>query len=100
AFILLSIFFVAAAGAISYFLWKPFAWSFVIIVPIIALGISDMMQTHHTLMKNYPVVGRLRWLAEWLRPKMYQYFVESDTDGAPFNRLSRSVIYQRAKKVN
>ncbi|MBA3664715.1 MAG: FMN-binding glutamate synthase family protein [Bacteroidetes bacterium] len=42
----------------------------------------------------------MRWWAEWLRPKVYQYFIESDTDGAPFNRLSRNVIYQRSKKVN
>ncbi len=98
-FILLSIFFVLFAGVITYF-WKPFVWSFVVIIPIIALGIYDMTQAHHTIMKNFPVVGRMRWVAEWLRPKMYQYFVESDTDGAPFNRLSRNVIYQRAKKVN
>ncbi len=51
-------------------------------------------------MRNYPLLGRMRWVAEWLRPKVYQYFIESDTDGAPFNRLSRTVIYQRAKKVN
>jgi glutamate synthase domain-containing protein 2 len=58
------------------------------------------MQTHHSIMRNFPVIGRMRWVAEWLRPKMYQYFVESDTDGAPYNRLSRNVIYRRAKKVN
>lgn len=98
-FILLSIFFVLLAGVITYF-WKPFVWSFVVVIPIVALGIYDMMQSHHTIMRNFPVVGRMRWVAEWLRPKMYQYFVESDTDGAPFNRLSRNVIYQRAKKVN
>lgn len=99
SFILLSILFVLGAGIITYF-WKPFAWSFVLIMPIVVLGMYDMAQTHHTLMKNFPVVGRMRWVAEWLRPKVYQYFVESDTDGAPFNRLSRNVIYQRAKKVN
>ena len=99
-FILSSIFMVALAGVISYFLWHPFAWSYVIIIPIIALGIYDMEQPKHSLMANFPVVGRFRWVAEWLRPKIYQYFVESDTDGAPFNRLSRTVIYQRAKKTN
>ncbi|HXD92516.1 MAG TPA: FMN-binding glutamate synthase family protein [Bacteroidia bacterium] len=99
-FILSSIFMVALAGIISYFLWHPFVWSYIIIIPIIALGVYDMEQPKHSLMANFPVVGRFRWVAEWLRPKIYQYFVESDTDGAPFNRLSRTVVYQRAKKTN
>ncbi|MGZ3904040.1 MAG: FMN-binding glutamate synthase family protein [Bacteroidia bacterium] len=98
-FILGSLLLVLAAGFLS-FIWKPLIWSFVVIVPILLLGIYDMMQAHHSIMSNFPVVGRMRWLAEWLRPKMYQYFVESDTDGAPYNRLSRNVIYRRAKKVN
>ena len=98
-FILSSICILFVASFIAY-KWHPFIWSFVVIIPIILLGIFDMFQTHHTLMANFPVLGRFRWIAEWLRPKIYQYFVESDTDGAPFNRLSRTVIYQRAKKVN
>jgi len=99
-FILGSLFLVLAIGLVSYFLWKPIVWSFVVIGPLLLLGFYDVMQTHHTIMSNFPVVGRMRWLAEWLRPKMYQYFVESDTDGTPFSRLSRNVIYRRAKKVN
>ena len=63
------------------------------------LGVIDLFNTKHTIRNNFPIVGRLRWLAEWMRPKMYQYFIESDTSGAPYNRLSRNVIYQRAKKV-
>lgn len=35
---------------------------------------------------------------EVLRPKIYQYFVESDTGGTPINRITRSVVYQRAKE--
>ena len=84
-FIISSIIMVLVAGAISY-QWHPFLWSFVIIVPLILTGIYDMYQTHHSLMANFPLAGRLRWVAEWIRPKIYQYFVESDTDGAPFNR--------------
>src|SRR6201988_992620 len=99
-FILGSILLVTIVSLFSYFVWKPFLWSFVLLVPILLVGIYDTTQTHHSIMRNFPVVGRMRWLAEWLRPKMYQYFVESDTDGAPFNRLSRNVIYRRAKKVN
>ena len=99
SFIIGSLLLVFVVGCIS-FVWKPFIWTFIIIIPILLLGIYDMIQPHHSIMRNYPVVGRMRWLAEWLRPKIYQYFVESDTDGAPYNRLSRTVIYQRAKKIN
>lgn len=97
-FILLSILACAAVAIIGFF--EPLAfWAYAIVIPIIILGISDMLQTRQTLKRNFPVVGRMRWWAEWMRPKIYQYFVESDTDGAPYNRLSRNVIYQRAKKV-
>ncbi|HXU25671.1 MAG TPA: glutamate synthase-related protein, partial [Bacteroidia bacterium] len=98
-FVISSILMVALAGVISYF-WHPFIWSYILILPIVALGIYDMEQPKHSLMANFPVVGRFRWVAEWLRPKIYQYFVESDTDGAPFNRLSRTVVYQRSKKTD
>lgn len=100
SFWLFSILVSAAAAAFSYFVWTPFWFSFIFIVPMIIVGIMDMNQGKHTLRKNYPILGRMRWMAEWMRPKVYQYFIESDTDGAPFNRLSRNVIYQRAKKVN
>lgn len=59
-----------------------------------------MVQTKQTIRRNYPLVGMARYWMEILRPKIYQYFVESDTDGTPFNRLNRNVIYRRAKKVN
>src|SRR5690606_21955005 len=97
-FIYLSVFFIIAIGVLGYF-WPYGFWLYAIAIPIIGVGIMDMMQTRQTLRRNFPVVGRMRWWAEWMRPKVYQYFVESDTDGAPYNRLSRNVIYQRAKKV-
>jgi glutamate synthase domain-containing protein 2 len=77
-------------------------WSILLCISIIItiIGVYDMVQTKHTLMRNYPLLGRLRWLMEALRPKLYQYFVESDIDGRPINRLDRSIIYQRAKQQN
>lgn len=58
-----------------------------------------MFQKKHTLMRNFPVLGRGRYIFEDLRPKIFQYFIESDIDGRPLNRMKRSVVYQRAKKV-
>ncbi len=77
------------------------AWWYIflaLVVFLIVLGIIDMTQTRHSIMRTYPVFGRMRYWMEALRPKMYQYFVESDTDGRPINRIDRSTIYQRAKK--
>lgn len=73
-------------------------WLWIIVAPFVLLGIVDMLQTRHAIMRNYPIVGRMRYWMEDLRPKIYQYFVESDIDGRPINRVDRSTIYQRAKR--
>lgn len=64
---------------------------------LLIVAIYDVNQTKHTLWTNYPIIGRGRWIAEGLRPKLLQYFVESDTNGTPFTREQRSLVYQRAK---
>ncbi|MCL7419744.1 MAG: FMN-binding glutamate synthase family protein [Methylobacter sp.] len=68
------------------------------LLPVSALGIYDMTQERHSLLRNFPVVGRTRKLMEGLRPMIQQYFIEPDTEGAPINRIFRSVVYQRAKE--
>lgn len=83
-------------GAGSYF-WEPALWLLVIVLPLGALGFYDMTQTKHTIRRNFPVYGRGRWFAESLRPFVRQYFMESDTDGAPISRMFRNVVYQRSK---
>jgi hypothetical protein len=91
---------VMALTALAAWGWHyNYTWLFAIWVPLAALGFYDMAQTRHAIARNFPVLGRLRYVAEWMRPKVYQYFVESDTDGRPFSRLNRNIIYQRAKKV-
>jgi glutamate synthase domain-containing protein 2 len=71
---------------------------FVLVAPLIIMGVMDMVQTKQSIKRNFPILGRLRYVFEDMRPKIQQYFVESDTDGSPINRNDRSVIYQRAKK--
>src|SRR5579859_1337789 len=76
-----------------------------ILVPLVIfgaltlLGIRDLMQKSHAVLRNYPISAHLRFLLEEIRPEMRQYFFESEKDGMPFSRDTRAVIYQRAKMV-
>ena len=71
----------------------------IVLVPLVLLGIYDYFQPKHSILRNYPLAGRLRFLMEGMGPELHQYLVENDTDGRPFDRDTRSVIYQRAKNV-
>ena len=64
-----------------------------------ALGIYDLTQPSHAILRNYPVIGHMRFLFEGIRPEIRQYIIESDQDEEPFSRDERSLIYQRAKGV-
>ena len=97
-FVLLSLALILIFSALAFYVWEGFWWILGIIVFFVLMGAKDMLQKKHTLWRNFPLLGRLRWIMEALRPKIYQYFVESDTDGKPINRLDRNIIYQRAKK--
>ena len=63
------------------------------------LGVYDMNQTRHAIRRNYPVIGNLRFLFEFVRPEIRQYFFEDDTVSLPFSRVDRSLVYQRAKQA-
>lgn len=72
-------------------------WLLLITVPLLIIAIANRRQTKHTILRNYPLIGYLRYWMESLRPEIRQYFFESDTDGKPFSRRQRSIVYQRAK---
>ncbi len=63
------------------------------------LGIYDFMQPAHSLWRNFPIIARIRWIGEALRPFFRSYMVESDTEGRPFNHEERAMVYRRAKNV-
>jgi glutamate synthase domain-containing protein 2 len=77
-------------GQVS-FLWVLFL-SFLVVV-----GILDLQQTKHAILRNYPIIGHLRFLLEFIRPELRQYFIESDNEAVPFSRAQRSMVYARAK---
>jgi glutamate synthase domain-containing protein 2 len=61
------------------------------------LGVRDTRQRQRAVLRNYPVIGHLRFLFEFVRPEIRQYFIEGDNEAAPFSRQQRSLVYQRAK---
>ena len=61
------------------------------------IGLGDLAQKRHAVLRNYPILAHLRFLIEEIRPEIRQYFFESETDGAPFSRDHRALVYQRAK---
>ncbi len=74
-------------------------WLLLITLPLLVLTVANIRQKKHAILKNFPLIGYLRYFFEWIRPEIRQYFFESDLDGKPFNRRQRSLVYQRAKNV-
>lgn len=74
-------------------------WPWIFLGPVVLVGLIDTFQKKQAIRRNFPVLGRMRYLLELVRPEIYQYFVESDKEGVPFDREHRSLIYQRAKSV-
>jgi glutamate synthase domain-containing protein 2 len=88
-------------ATLGFGLYVDEAWFYagLLTVPLAIWIFYDMFQPRHSIARNYPVIGRGRYLMEILRPKLYQYFIESDTNGTPISRVNRSVVYTRAKDV-
>ncbi|WP_438286480.1 FMN-binding glutamate synthase family protein [Glutamicibacter mishrai] len=64
---------------------------------LVLLGVRDLLQKKHAILRNFPIVGHARYLFEFIRPEIQQYFIERNTDGKPFDRDTRSLVYARAK---
>ncbi|RRS03250.1 FMN-binding glutamate synthase family protein [Aquabacterium soli] len=77
--------------------WSGYWWLAVLGGFLVLQGVRDLFQAQRSVLRNYPVIGHLRYLLEFIRPEMRQYFIESDNEAAPFSRQQRSLVYQRAK---
>ncbi|MGV3658355.1 MAG: glutamate synthase-related protein, partial [Chitinophagaceae bacterium] len=82
---------------VAYTAGAGWYWALLLTLPLLGLAIRDTRQKKHAVIRNFPIIGHLRYLFEGIRPEMRQYFFESDLDGKPFNRRQRSIVYQRAK---
>jgi glutamate synthase domain-containing protein 2 len=98
AFWLVSLALVAGVSALTW-LWWPAAFLGLPVLYFVGVGMRDMLQTSHTLLRNFPVLAHFRYVAESIRPELRQYFVEANDEETPFSREKRSIIYQRAKNA-
>jgi glutamate synthase domain-containing protein 2 len=97
-FYLISLLIYAALGALAL-VWQPAIIIMLVLAPVFAIGVYDTIQRQKAVLRNFPVLGHFRYLFESIRPEIYQYFIESERDGKPFDRQQRSIVYQRAKKA-
>lgn len=74
-------------------------WLFIIAVPLFLIGIYDIVQKKHTVLRNFPVIGHFRFMFEAIAPEIHQYFIEDDLSGRPIPRERRALVYRRAKGV-
>ncbi|MEU1116804.1 MULTISPECIES: FMN-binding glutamate synthase family protein [unclassified Streptomyces] len=91
----------AAGGVLLALLVSPWWW--LLAAPLLAVALTgayDLLQRRHNVLRNYPVLGHARYLMEAVRPELQQYFVERNYDGRPFDRDTRSIVYERAKGVS
>ena len=71
--------------------------AFLVFASLLAVGAYDLHQSKRSVLRNYPIIGHIRYMLEYVRPEIRQYFIESDSEAAPFSRAQRSLVYQRAK---
>jgi glutamate synthase domain-containing protein 2 len=93
-----SVVFVHFLVGVGAFFQPEVFWAELVFGPLTLIGLVDIFQKKHTIRRNFPVIGHFRYIFEAIRPEINQYFVESNSDGMPFSRESRSIVYQRGKK--
>lgn len=89
--------------ALGLALRMPGFWGHVLIlIPglLTLLGLWDLVQSRHSVLRNYPVIGHVRWLVEMIRPELRQYLLEDEDEATPFSRAQRSLVYRRAKGIS
>ena len=87
------------ALCINFFFHTAYFLTIVLIV-LLAVGFINTTQHKHAILRNFPVLGYFRYLFEMIAPEIQQYFIERSTDGKPFSRNERSLVYQRAKNID
>lgn len=98
-FYIIAILLLAIAGILGYFDPRWF-WLYLGLLPLAVIGFLNTRQRNHTILRNFPIIGYFRYFFEMIAPEIQQYFIEKHTDGKPFSRNHRALVYRRAKGVN
>ena len=94
--LLLTLFCVAAGQWFNAEIWL----GLIVLLPLCTLGLWDIVQSRHSILRNYPLMGHFRFIFEYIRPEIRQYLIEDERDPLPFSRDQRAIVYQRAKNVS
>ncbi|MEZ5064530.1 MAG: FMN-binding glutamate synthase family protein [bacterium] len=86
-----------AALALGIFVDRAWLVPAVLAAPFVAIGLHDVAQRDNAILRNFPIAGHVRYLAEAISPEIQQYFIERHTDGKPISRNHRNVVYERAE---
>lgn len=88
-----------SVGVIGYF-YPGWYYSYIVLVPLTFIGFMNRFQKSHAILRNFPIIGYFRYFFEAISPEIQQYFIERSTDGKPYSRNHRALVYRRAKNVN
>lgn len=72
----------------------------VLLLGLIALASYDLLQRHHAILRNFPIIGHLRFLLEMVGPELRQYIVTDNDQERPFSRDHRRWVYASSKLEN
>jgi glutamate synthase domain-containing protein 2 len=97
--VIVAAFWLIAAASLLPALTANAGWWLVVLLfgVLAAVGTWDQIQTRHSILRTYPIIGHARFLLEKIRPEIRQYFVESNTEATPFDRETRDMVYERSK---
>ena len=84
---------------LRFVMWHDTIWFLCLLIPLLLIAAYDLLQTKHSILRNFPILGHVRYMMEFIRPEIQQYFIANDEEELPFNRETRSLIYERAQKV-
>ncbi len=91
---------ISLVSLVGVIIFHSFFWILAVVAAgLFLLGCVDYMQKRRGVIANYPLLGRMRYLLESIRPELRQYFWEADTDELPYSRNQRAMVYQRAKGI-
>jgi hypothetical protein len=68
-----------------------------VVTAVAMTGVYDLLQRKHSILRNYPVLGHIRFLLEAIRPEIQQYFIERNFDGrrvSPYEEKSYAELYE------